>query len=137
MFSQFNAYFPEVMALLERNPNAFDAAMMQIMKTVPLYNWYMKDSMNKHGAKSPSDLMKKLKSFNNEPVVERINCRTLVMDGTAESFSVGQAKLLYNALKCPKDYMLFTEEDTGLLHCQEAAQAVANHRMFDWLDEHI
>jgi hypothetical protein len=33
--------------------------------------------------------------------------------------------------------MLFTEEDTKLLHCQEAVQAVANHRMFDWLDEHL
>lgn len=137
MFDQFNGYFPEVMALLEKDPNAFDAAMAQIMKAVPLYRWYMKDSMNKHGASTASDLMIKLKDFNNEPIVERITCRTLVMDGTAEAFSVGQAKLLFDALKAPKEYMLFTEEDTGLMHVQEAAQAVANHRMFDWLDEYL
>jgi hypothetical protein len=32
--------------------------------------------------------------------------------------------------------MLFTEEDTGLVHCQTGAPSVASQRMFDWLDEH-
>ncbi len=137
MFDQFNALFPDVMPLLDTDPQAFDAAILQLMSQVYLYRWYMKDSMSKHGASSPSDLLFKLREFDNTPVVHRIRCRTLVMDGTAEAFSVGQAKKLYDALQCPKDYMLFTEEDTGLLHCQEAAQAVANHRMFDWLDEHL
>jgi hypothetical protein len=137
MFDQFNAYFPDIMPLLEEDPQAFDAAMARLMEAVSLYRWYMKDAMSKHGAHSPSDLLFKLREFNNAPVVHLIRCRTLVMDGTAEAFTVGQAKLLHDALTCPKDYLLFTEEDTGLLHCQEAAQAVANHRMFDWLDEYI
>jgi hypothetical protein len=33
--------------------------------------------------------------------------------------------------------MLFDAEDTGLLNSQEAASAVGNHRMFDWVDEYI
>lgn len=136
-FDQFNAYFPELMAQLDTNPAAFDAGMYEVMTQVYLYRWYMRDSMNKHGASTPSDLMFKLREFNNESIVHRIRCRTLVMDGTAEAYSGSQAKQLHDALTCPKDYMLFTEEDTGLLHCQEAAQAVANHRMFDWFDEYI
>ncbi|WP_394841211.1 alpha/beta fold hydrolase [Pendulispora brunnea] len=136
-FDQFNQNFPDIMALLDRDPAAFDAAMAQLMEQVFLYRWYMKDAMFKHGATSPSDLLFKLREFTNEPVVQRITARTLVMDGTGESFTPGQAKLLFDALTCPKDYMLFNAEDTGLLHCQEAAQAVANHRMFDWFDEYI
>ena len=136
-FEQFNTYFPDLMPLLDSDPQAFDAGMAELMAQVFLFRWYMKDSMNKHGASSPSDLLFKLREFNNESVVHRIRCRTLVMDGTAEAFSQGQAQLLFDALSCPKDYMLFTQEDTGLLHCQEGAQAVANHRMFDWLDEYI
>jgi hypothetical protein len=31
----------------------------------------------------------------------------------------------------------FTEEDTGLVHCQTGALTVATQRMFDWLDENI
>ena len=137
MFDQFNQLFPEIMQLLEKNPNAFDAAMGQVMQQVPLYRWYMKDSMHKHGSSTASELMVRLKSFNNETIVDRITCRTLVMDGTAEGFSVGQAKKLFDALRGPKEYMLFSEQDTGLLHCQEGAQAVANHRMFDWLDQYL
>ncbi|WP_163998393.1 alpha/beta hydrolase family protein [Pyxidicoccus caerfyrddinensis] len=136
-FDQFNMYFPDIMPLLDQDPQAFDAAMAQLMDAVFLYRWYMRDSMSKHGASSPSDLLFKLREFTNVPVVQRIRCRTLVMDGTAEAFTVGQAKLLFDALTCPKDYLLFTEEDTGQLHCQEGAQAVANHRMFDWVDEYI
>ncbi len=33
--------------------------------------------------------------------------------------------------------MLFTAEDTGLLHCQTGALSVASQRMFDWLDENV
>ena len=80
-----------------------------------------------------ADLMARLEDYNNEAVVDRISCRMLVMDGTAEEFSPGQAKKLYDALQCPKDY----EEDTGLVHCQTGAPSVASQRMFDWLDEHI
>jgi hypothetical protein len=61
----------------------------------------------------------------------------LIMDGTAEEFSSGQAKKLYDALSSPKEYMLFTEEDAGLVHCQTGALSVASQRMFDWLDEHV
>jgi hypothetical protein len=95
------------------------------------------DWMWRHGARSPSELLLKLKEFTNAPIVDRISCRMLVMDGTAEAFTAGQARKLYDSLRCPKDYMLFTEEDTGLVHCQTGAHAVAAQRMFDWLDEHV
>lgn len=136
-FDNFNGYFPDLMELLDTDPAAFDAALYELMSQVFLFRWYMRDAMSKHGASSPSDLLFRLRQFTNVPVVHRIRCRTLVMDGTAEAYSGGQAKQLYDALTCPKDYLLFTEEDTGLLHCQEGAQAVANHRMFDWLDEYL
>jgi hypothetical protein len=66
----------------------------------------------KHGATSPADLTMKLKYFNNEDIVDPISYQMLIMDGTAEEFSAGQARKLYDALKSPKEYMLFTKEDT-------------------------
>lgn len=137
MTAQFRAGVPEAMALLPANPAAFDAAMAKVMATVPLYDWYLRDSMNKHGVRTPSQLITDLARYTNVRVAEKITCRTLVMDGTGEAFSVGQAKLLHDALRCPKDYLLFTAEDTGLLHVQEGAYAVANQRMYDWLDEYL
>jgi hypothetical protein len=66
----------------------------------------------KHGATSPADLTMKPKYFNNEDIVDPISYQMLIMDGTAEEFSAGQARKLYDALKSPKEYMLFTKEDT-------------------------
>lgn len=135
-YEQMTGYLPEVMQLLP-DAAAFDAAMSTAMKQSALIRWYMRDAMSKHGVGSPSAYMHAVAEFTNEPVAHRIRARTLVMDGTGEAFSVGQARLLFDALRCPKDFMLFDEEDTGLLHCQEAASAVSNHRLFDWIDEYI
>jgi Alpha/beta hydrolase family len=136
-FASFDRFLPGVLPLLDEDPAAFDATIYQVMEVVPLIRWYVRDAMAKHGVTSPSELMFELRAYDNEPTVDRITARTLVMDGTGEAFSVGEAKKLYDALRCPKDYLLFDAEDTGLLHCQEAASAVANHRMFDWVDEYI
>lgn len=136
IYQQMETYLPDIMPLLS-NPAKFDAAMAGAMRESPLIRWFMRDSMSKHGARSPSDFMFRVREFNNEPIVGKIKARTLVMDGTGEAFSVGQARLLYDALRGPKDYMLFEAEDTGLLHCQEAASAVSNHRLFDWIEEYI
>ena len=135
MYEHFEGYgLPK---LLEASPQAFNVATEALMKAWPTARWWFADAAWKHGATSPADLMTKLKDFNNEGVVDRITCQMLVVDGAAEEFTRGQARKLYDALKSPKDYMLFTEQDTGLVHCQTGALSVASQRMFDWLDEHI
>jgi pimeloyl-ACP methyl ester carboxylesterase len=134
MYEHFEGY--GLLKLLKVNPRAFNAAAEALMKTWPTARWWFRDAAWKHGAISPADLMMKLKDFNNEEIVDR-SCQMLIMDGTAEEFTAGQARKLYDALESPKEYMLFTEEDTGLVHCQTGALSVASQRMFDWLDEHI
>jgi hypothetical protein len=135
MHKHFEAY--GLLKLLEVNPQAFNITVEGLTKIWPTARWWFKDAAWKHGATSPADLMAKLNDFNNEGVVGRISCQMLIMDSTAEEFTRGQAKELYDALKCPKEYMLFTEEDTGQVHCQTGALSVASQRMFDWLDENI
>ncbi|MGY4395503.1 hypothetical protein ACVWZA_000664 [Sphingomonas sp. UYAg733] len=136
-FAQYESYFPDLLPLLDRDPDRFDVEMRKHMATDPLVRWYIKDAMAKHGVATPSQLLYELRLYTNVPVVEKIRARTLVMDGTGEMFSVGQARALFDALRCPKDYILFDARDTGLLHCQEAAGAVSDHRLFDWIDEYI
>ena len=133
----FAANAPDLLKLLESDPKGFDAVVAQAMTADPLMKWGFDDMAWKHGATSPSDLMAKLKEYNLEPYVDQIKARTLVMDSEAEAFGAGQAKKLYDALKSPKEYTLFTAEDTGLLHNQPGALGVSSQRVFDWLDENI
>ena len=135
-----SAISPELAAAVENvenDPQTLNAVIAEIAKAAPQLQWAITDEMWKHGVQTPADLVVHLKQFNNEPIVDQITCQVLVMDGEAEAWSVGQAKPLYDALKCPKDYMLFTSEDAGLVHTQTGAHALATHRLFDWLDEHI
>lgn len=131
------AAFPGLEALATASPETFDASVGFIVQDSAAARWWFKDAMWKHGASSPSDLLAKLRPFNNEDLVGLIRCKVLVMDGVAEEFSVGEAQRLYDALSTEKTYLLFDEADTGLLHCQAGALLVAQERMFDWLDEHV
>lgn len=129
--------FPGLLSALRTSPEAFNAAVGVALESSAAAQWWFRDATWKHGAASPADLMHKLRDFTNVPIVEQIRCKTLVMDSVDEEFSVGQGQLLFDALRCPKHYMLFDAQDTGQLHCQTAALAVAEQRMFDWLDENL
>ncbi len=126
---------PELAELPAKDPGQFDAMMAQAAQASPLLKWGLADSMWRHGAKTPSGLFLDLKRYTNKGYAQRITARTLVIDGEAEEF--GQAKELYDALTCPKEYLLFTEEEAAPLHVQVGALAVSSQRIFDWIDGNI
>jgi pimeloyl-ACP methyl ester carboxylesterase len=135
VYNFIGAVDPELLPLLESDAAAFNARIEGIMEASNLIRWGVKDTMWKHGATSPADMMIKMKEFTNEDSIHSITCRTLVMDGTADEFST--ARDLYDALPGPKDYLLFTEEDAAQTHVQTGALAIATQRLFDWLDDHL
>lgn len=133
----FDHFPPEFVAAYEAGPEVFNPAIYSVMEKVPLNDWFFRDSLWKHGAETPYDLFQDLIACDLTPYVDQIECETLVMDGTEEQFSVGQAQKLYDSLSCPKDLMLFDQSTTAQLHCQNGANATAGEYMFDWLDERL
>ncbi|MGA2642371.1 MAG: alpha/beta fold hydrolase, partial [Spirochaetia bacterium] len=127
--------FPQAADLPEKDPATFNAIMDKVIGENPFMRWGMRDSMWKHGCATPAQLMVELKKYTNRGFAERITAKTLVIDGEAEEF--GQAKELYDALRCPKEYLLFTARETAQLHVQTGATAVANQRIFAWLEDNL
>jgi len=127
--------FPQIADLPEKDPEAFNAIMNKVIEENPFMRWGMRDTMWKHGCTTPAQLMVEMKRYTNRGIAEKITAKTLVVDGEAEEF--GQAKELYDALRCPKDYLLFTARETAQLHVQTGATAVSNQRIFDWLEDNI
>ena len=121
--------------LPEKDPARFNALMAEAAEASPLIKWGLIDSMWKQGARSPAEFLLGMKAYTNKGYAEKITCKTLVIDGEGEEF--GQARELYDALKGPKDYLLFTKEETALLHVQVGALAIASQRIFDWIDDSI
>ena len=70
-------------------------------------------------AKSPADLMKKIKRYTLKDVATKIKTPMLIIDSESDSFMHGQATKLYSKLKSPKTFLMFTKE--------QAAQARAKH----------
>lgn len=91
----------------------------------------------KHGVSdSVKEVIQALQAYDNTSNVDKITCETLVMDGTAE-LNYGSAQKFFDALQCPKHYMLFDETTTAQQHCQIGGYAIATEYLFDWLDERL
>ena len=81
-------------------------------------------------------VVQELKKYNNTDIIDKITCKRLVLDGTAE-ITYGEAKKLYDALKCPKEYLLFDEETTAQCHSQMGGYGIASEVLADWLEENL
>ncbi len=132
---QLKEYSPEMLSMYRKNPKALNSFIGVAGKLSPFLLWGLTDTMWKHGAKTPSDLLDRIQEFTNVDGVKDIQCATLVMDAEVEEY--GQARQFYDALTCRKDYMLFTEAEAAPLHVQTGALAVASQRVFDWIDTEV
>ncbi|MDI5967628.1 alpha/beta hydrolase family protein [Streptantibioticus silvisoli] len=67
-------------------------------------------------------------------VVQRIKAPTLVVDFEFEQFFPGQARKLYDLLRCPKHYVEMTRAQGAQLHCSPMAPQYYCEVVLDWLD---
>ena len=63
-----------------------------------------------------------------------ISCPTLVLEAEQDIYYKGQAKKLYDAPACEKEYLRFTDNEGAGIHCHSASLYLLNQRIFDWLD---
>lgn len=91
----------------------------------------------KQGVENTVDaVIEELKKYDNTDIVDKITCKMLVMDGVAE-ITYGEAKNMYDVLKCPKEYLLFDEDTTAQNHTQMGAYAVASEILLDWIEDNL
>ena len=112
-----------------------DKEIYQIMETDPSLRWSFGNGMWTFGAKSPSEWMRMTRPYNLRDCADKIECHMLVVDSENDKALPGQAKPLYDALRCPKEFMLFTAEEGAGEHCQVGGYMVSNERILNWLQE--
>jgi alpha-beta hydrolase superfamily lysophospholipase len=134
-FRNLDAMNPMINKLAASKPKALDRLFAIAGKLSTLVQWGLTDSMWKHGVQTPSALLGEMRRYDASPDIRRIACPTLVVDAEAEEY--GDAKEFYEALSCPKSYMLFTQAEAAPLHVQTASLALGSQRIFDWIDETV
>lgn len=116
-------------------PEAQSQTMFQqMMEQNSQTSWAMKHGVYVFGAKDVKDFVLKSQDYYLGSLASQIQCPTLVTDSNNEDNFPGQAKQLYDALNCRKDYLLFSEEDGAQEHCQEGARLYANACIFNWIE---
>jgi alpha-beta hydrolase superfamily lysophospholipase len=132
---QLAEFSPMMLRMYKSNPKSLNSLLTTAGKLSPFLMWGLTDTMWKHGATTPVGLLDDMQRYTNVSGVKDITCATLVVN--AESEQYGQAKDFYDALTCPKTYMLFTEAEAAPLHVQTGSLAVASQRVFDWIDTEV
>ena len=111
-----------------------DEQIYQTMKTNPKLRWTFGNGMFTFDSKSPSDWIRATRPYNMRDSADKIKCRMLVIDSENDKGLPGQAKQLYDALSCPKEFMLFTAEEGAGEHCQVGGYMISNERILNWLE---
>ena len=115
-------------------PDVFNAAAAVASQHSKVADWFLRDSVWKHGVETPYELMGEFDKCDLSEFAGQIEAETLVMEGLEENFSASQSQKLFDALRCPKEMMIFDASSTAQLHCQNGAHGTAGERLFDWLD---
>ena len=116
------------------NADLVNVAVLVTMGLNLRARWIFSHGMWVLGIATPFELLRKCTDFNLRDIAKKIRCPTLVMEAQEDEFFPGQPKMVYDALTCPKKYILFTKEEGAEDHCHVAALSLANQRIFDWLD---
>lgn len=103
----------------------------------PMVESLVKDYAWKHGVENDLDaVINELKRYDNSDILDKITCKMLVMDATAD-VNPGEARKFFEAINCPKEYMLFDDNTMGQTHTQMGCYASASERLFDWIEENL
>jgi pimeloyl-ACP methyl ester carboxylesterase len=115
------------------DPTLFAPIFEQLMHN-PMMAFSLKRGMWTHGVSTPLEYVRAMASYTLKGLADRITCPTLVCEAENDVRG-GDAKPLYDALTCPKKYILFTNEEGAGEHCEAGARSLFDQRVFDWLDE--
>ena len=127
---------PELESVIDSKEGAlsFDKETYKVMEKNPSVRWAVGNGMFTFHAGSPSEWFRMTRAYTLKDVAEKITCRMLVVDSEDDKDMPGQSKMLYDALRSPKDYLLFTREEGAEEHCQIGASIISNALILDWLD---
>ena len=84
-------------------------AQFESLLTVPALRALLAPRMVTHGLTSVREYCRDLLRYTNEDTAPAITCPSYVTDNETDAVSVGQGKVLFDRLTCPKEFRLFTK----------------------------
>ena len=124
---------PDIASALAKNDVAVLEPFFNKLQENTTQRFMLGRGMWVHGAATPWEYFKMFQAYSLADVARNIQCPTFV-DEAENDRRRGGGKDLFNALQCPKQYVLFAASEGAGEHCEAGAREVFFQRMFDWLD---
>jgi acetyl esterase/lipase len=124
---------PEITSALARNDVAVLEPFFSKMQEDPTQRFIFERGMWVHGATTPWEYFKMFQAYSLVSVARNIECPTFV-DEAENDRRRGGGRDLYDALRCPREYVLFAESEGAGEHCEAGARQVFFQKVFDLLD---
>lgn len=99
----------------------------------PTAGWALRRNLMVHGLADPLAYFRMAPDYSLKGRERLIECPTFVCSAEGDDLSVN-APRLFDALRCPKEYVQFEAADGGGEHCESGARTLFHQRAFDWLD---
>jgi pimeloyl-ACP methyl ester carboxylesterase len=112
----------------------YDQAIYGMMLDDLFVRWFYGNGMWAFGEDTPSGFLRKMREFTLDGIVKDITCHMLVLDSENDAMAGGQAVILFDSLRCPKEYFLFRADLGADEHCQMGDARVSGDLIFCWLD---
>lgn len=123
----------EVVAKVEADDPAVDGVFAGMLAD-PHRREYFGSRMATHGTNSMREFLRMLSGYTVRDRAGQIGCPTLITGNEADPIAA-QARQLYDALECPKEFVFFTEGEGAGGHCEGLGQSLFFQRAYDWLDD--
>ena len=116
VYMAFARNFPKpITEIVEQNitskSEVIDSVIETTMGLLTGARWAYAHGMWVFGAASPFDLLRKTVDYTLKNIINKIECQTLVLEGEKDESFPGQPELVYKSLTCPKEYIVFSEEE--------------------------
>lgn len=133
--SAFHNQNPALGKFLIRNgwDTMMNALMRQMMHWDTGFKWAISNGMWAFGVQSSVEVMRCVKGYTLEGLVENIKTPLLVLDALEDHFLKGQPKALFDRLLCEKESEHFTVEEGAIAHCHMGSLTRLNQTIFDYL----
>ena len=110
-------------------------AQFESLLAVPALQAVFAPRMVTHGLTSVQEYCRDMLRYTNEDTAASITCPSFVTDNETDTVSVGQGKVLFDRLTCPKTFRLFTKAEGAEGHCEGMAPTIFWMAALDWLDD--
>lgn len=121
---------------VRKHAAAFNCLARLLMKLSVALDWRLRHGFLTFQVNTASEYVLGFEAYYMNGVASKITCPTLVIGNENDKKAwLHQSRILYDALQCPKEYMVFTNEEGAGTHCQAGCRTYANDRIFNWIEK--